>query len=137
MQPYHVDHAGKKGLKAVDAEERISGCDGISAFIALTDNCDVWISAGFTFSVDKDGQETGFGTLAKGKLVKIKKGACLILPNGTFHAGSSNAKGTKTIKLFTEIGKFKPVSNSQIWYDSSGTVTGDSEGKKERKKVYM
>lgn len=138
MQRYHVDQAGINGLQTVGnpRPKRIVGCEGISAFTALTENCDLWISKGFTPTLKND-QETGFGTLAKGKLVKIKKGACLILPNGTFHAGSSNAKGTKTIKLFTEIGKFKPDSNSQIWYDSSGTVTDDSEGKKERKKVYM
>lgn len=101
----------------------------------MTENCDIWISNKFTPTLE-NGQETGFGTLAKGKLVKIKKGACLILPNGTFHAGSSNAKGTKTMKLFTEIGKFKPDSDSQIWYDP-GTVTDDSEGKKRKKGLYV
>jgi hypothetical protein len=132
----HVDMAGKDGLLVHDREKRVLGYDGFSSFIALTENCDMWITDKYVSKLSDTGEDTAEGDLIGKQLVKIPKGSCLILPNGTFHAGSSNMKGTETVKIFTAVGNITRTSTDQIWFDY-GLASDLTDGRKRKKGLWV
>jgi hypothetical protein len=78
---------------------------GFSCFLGISETNTIWVAS----------LADGFKIVDQ-KLITFEKGDCVLIPNGTLHAGDSNLSKAPRYKAFTEVyTSLIPSSKSLLW----------------------